>query len=61
MKTTSYNIIKQITTWPLSYIQHRLSTAYGSHYTKYIIRHPIRFCKDLYNYIEWCIEIDRFR
>ena len=47
--------------WPLPYIKHRLSTAYGSHYTKYILRHPIRFTKDLYHYIEWCIMIDRLR
>jgi hypothetical protein len=62
MNSTLYiYIIIEMLNWPLPYIKHRLSTAYGSHYTKYILRHPIRFCKDLYHYIEWCIMIDRLR
>ena len=62
MKTSSYlDIIKGMIDWPLTYTKHRLSTAYGSHYIKYILLHPIRFCKDVYHYIEWCIMIDRHK
>jgi len=43
------------------YIDLRLYTMYGSHYKSYIIKHPIRFIRDLNRYIEWCINMDKHK
>ena len=34
---------------------------YGSRYITYILLHPIRFIKDLNNYINWCIMMDKYK
>lgn len=43
------------------YIHLRLYTMYGSKYYIYILRHPIRFIRDLNNYINWCIMMDKYK
>jgi hypothetical protein len=43
------------------YIDLRLYTMYGAHYTKYILLNPILFIRDLSHYLDWCIEIDKLK
>ena len=55
-------ILMQMTTWMTpKYINLRLYTMYGSRYIIYMLCHPIRFIKDISNYIDWCIMMDRHR
>ena len=43
------------------YMDLRLYTMYGSHYKSYILLHPLLFIRDINNYIEWCIMMDKHR
>ena len=55
-------ILMQMTTWMTpKYVNLRLYTMYGSRYIVYILCHPIRFIRDINNYINWCIMMDRHR
>ena len=55
-------IIREMSKWMTpKYIDLRLYTMYGSSYKSYIIKHPIRFIRDLNRYIEWCINMDKHR
>ena len=56
-------MILSMTKWLLHphYIHLRLYTMYGSKYYIYILRHPIRFIRDLNNYINWCIMMDQYK
>ena len=55
-------VLKQMSKWMTpKYMDLRLYTMYGSHYKSYILSHPIRFIKDINNYIEWCINMDKHR
>lgn len=60
---TKLKLIISMLKWLSSphYIDLRLSTMYGSHYTKYILLNPILFIRDLSHYLDWCIEIDKLK
>jgi hypothetical protein len=56
-------MILSISKWLLHprYIHLRLYTMYGYRYITYILLHPLRFIKDLNNYINWCIMMDKYK
>ena len=55
-------IIREMSKWMTpKYMDLRLYTMYGSRYKSYILSHPIQFIKDINNYIEWCIMMDKHR
>ncbi len=43
------------------YIDLRLYTMYGSSYKSYILKHPLLFIRDINRYINWCIEMDKYK
>jgi|TARA_B000000609_G_C24049471_1_gene280436 hypothetical protein len=43
--------------WSWAYINWRLTTAYPEGW-RFIFLRPITFLKDLWNYLDWCYEID---
>ncbi len=44
--------------WSLKYINWRLTTAYPNGF-RYAIKHPIELSRDLWNYLNWCQDIDK--
>ena len=55
-------IIREMSKWTtLKYIDLRLYTMYGSCYKSYILKHPLLFIRDINRYINWCIEMDKYR
>ena len=55
-------IIREMSKWITpKYMDLRLYTMYGSHYKSYILLHPLLFIRDINNYIEWCIMMDKHR
>ncbi len=55
-------VLKQMTKWITpKYIDLRLYTMYGSSYKSYILKHPLLFIRDINRYINWCIEMDKYK
>ena len=45
--------------WSFKYIDWRLTTAYPGGW-KYAINHPFELARDIYKYLAWCQEIDKY-
>ena len=56
-----WEVVKELTAWPLKYKIHRLQTIYGSRWFYYIAKHPIRVIKQLKAFTDWCIMMDKHR
>tara|TARA_B100001142_G_scaffold203479_1_gene201913 strand:- start:1321 stop:1515 length:195 start_codon:yes stop_codon:yes gene_type:complete len=52
-------IVYSMRKWSFKYIAWRLTTAYPGGW-RYAVRHPIELVKDMYKYLAWCQEIDRY-
>ncbi|MAV64593.1 MAG: hypothetical protein CMG00_05310 [Candidatus Marinimicrobia bacterium] len=55
---SKFKIIWSMRSWSFKYIDWRMTTAYPSGW-RHIVRHPLQFLKDFYNYLSWCQEIDK--
>ncbi|MBI45272.1 MAG: hypothetical protein CMG66_03800 [Candidatus Marinimicrobia bacterium] len=57
-RKTKLQILWSMRKWSIKYINWRLITAYPDG-LKYAIRHPLELCRDFWNYLIWCQEIDK--
>ena len=52
-------IILSVRKWPFKYIDWRLTTAYPGGW-RYALRHPFELINDMWKYLTWCEEIDKY-
>ena len=57
-RKTKLQIIWAMRKWSIKYINWRLITAYPNG-LRYAIKHPIELSRDLWNYLNWCQDIDK--